>query len=148
MAINVLIDTNVLVYAHDRSEPIKQAHALTVLDRPQATGIGALSAQTLSEFFNATTRRIKSPLSLDDAARQIERLIRSWMVFDLTPMAVLEATRGVRTHKFSYWDAQIWAVARLNQIPIVFTEDIPSAPSIDGVRFINPFASDFDLDQW
>lgn len=148
MAINVLIDTNVLVYAHDRSEPSKQFHALMVLDRLQATGIGALSVQTLSEFFNATTRRIKSPLSLDDAARQIERLIRSWMVFDLTPMAVLEATRGVRTHQFSYWDAQIWAVARLNQIPIVFTEDIPSAPSIDGVRFINPFASNFDLDQW
>jgi predicted nucleic acid-binding protein len=148
MAINVLIDTNVLVYAHDRSEPIKQAHALRVLDRLQATGIGALSVQTLSEFFNATTRRIKSPLSLEDAARQIERLIRSWIVFDLTPMAVLEATRGVRTHQFSYWDAQIWAVARLNQISIVFTEDIPSAPSIDGVRFINPFASDFDLDQW
>jgi predicted nucleic acid-binding protein len=148
MAINVLIDTNVLVYAHDRSEPIKQAHALAVLDRLQATGIGALSVQTLSEFFNATTRRIKSPLSLEDAARQIERLIRSWMVFDLTPMAVLEATRGTCTHQFSYWDAQIWAVARLNQIPIVFTEDIPSAPSIDGVRFINPFASDFDPDQW
>lgn len=148
MAINVLIDTNVLVYAHDRSEPIKQAHALTVLDRLQTAGISALSVQTLSEFFNATTRRIKSPLSLDAAARQVERFVRAWTVFDLTPMIVLEATRGVREYKFSYWDAQIWAAARLNQVPVVFTEDIPSAHAIEGVRFVNPFAPDFNLSQW
>lgn len=148
MAIGVLIDTNVLVYAHDRAEPIKQAQALLVLDRLQTNGSGAFSVQSLSEFFNAATKRIKSPLSLKDAARQIDRLIHAWTIFDLTPMAVLEATRGVRVHQLSYWDAQIWAVARLNQIPVVFTEDFPSARAIEGVRFINPFALDFDLDQW
>ena len=148
MPINVLIDTNVLVYAHDRSEPLKQVQALQVLDRLQVTESGAFSVQSLSEFFIAVTRRVKPPISPDDAARQVERLIRSWAILDLTPMTVLEATRGVRAHQLSYWDAQIWAVARLNQIPVVFTEDFPSARAIEGVRFTNPFASDFDLARW
>jgi len=148
MAINALIDTNVLVYAHDRSEPAKQIQALAVLDKLRAAESGALSVQSLSEFLNAVTRHIKMPLSSDAAAQQVERLIRSWPVFDLTPMIVLEATRGVRDHQLAYWDTQIWATARLNQVPVVITEDIPSARVIEGVRFANPFASDFDLSQW
>jgi len=87
-------------------------------------------------------------MKLDDAARQVERFVRAWTVFNLTPMIVLEATRGVREYKFSYWDAQIWAAARLNQVTAVFTEDMPSAHVIEGVRFVNPFAPDFNLSQW
>jgi predicted nucleic acid-binding protein len=60
---------------------------------------------------------------------------------------VLEAARGVREHSFNYYDAQIWAVARMNQIPVVFSEDFN--PSwIEGVQFVNPFASEFSLAEW
>lgn len=34
-------------------------------------------------------------------------------------MIVLESARGVRDHRFSFWNAQIWATARLNQISVV-----------------------------
>lgn len=33
-------------------------------------------------------------------------------VFDLTLLIILEAGRGVRDHQLSYYDAQIWAIAR------------------------------------
>ena len=69
-------------------------------------------------------------------------------VFDLTPMIVLEALRGVRDHGLSYYDAQIWAAARLNQVPVVFSEDFNTDSVLDGVRFVNPFATDFDLAAW
>lgn len=36
---------------------------------------------------------------------------------------MLEAVRGVRDHQFEFWDAEIWAVARLNQIAIVLSAD-------------------------
>lgn len=60
-------------------------------------------------------------------------------------MIVYEAVRGVKEHKFSYWDAQIWASARLNQISLVFSEDFAHGSLIDGVRFINPLLPGFDL---
>lgn len=50
----ILIDTNVLVYAHDRANPIKQERAIRVLEHLYFTGNGRLSAQCLAEFFRAT----------------------------------------------------------------------------------------------
>jgi predicted nucleic acid-binding protein len=66
---------------------------------------------------------------------------------DVTPQIVLEAVRGVRDHWFSFWDAQIWAAARLNQVPVVSSEDFTGAV-VEGVRFVDPFAEDFQIAEW
>jgi predicted nucleic acid-binding protein len=63
-------------------------------------------------------------------------------------MIVLEAARGVRDHQLSYYDAQIWASARLNQIPVIFSEDFSNGSVIEGVQFMNPLADDFQLELW
>ncbi len=144
----ILIDTNVLVYAHDRGEYQKQNLAIETLAALQATGAGRLSVQCLAEFFSATTRGQQPKLSAELAFDQIEKFSQAFHVYDLTPMIVLEATRGVRAHSLSYFDAQIWATARLNQVPIVFSEDFASNALVDGVRFVNPFAPDFSLESW
>ncbi len=60
----------------------------------------------------------------------------------------LEAARGVRDHRFSFWDAQIWTTARLNQLPLVFSEDFNPGQVTEGVRFVDPFAADFQLEEW
>lgn len=145
---HVLIDTNVLVYAHDRGEHAKQKQSILVLEHLHATGAGRLSAQTLAEFFRATTRGAKPILTFEQAGDQAANLAHSWPVFDVTPHVVLEAARGVRDHRFAYWDSQIWATARLNQIPIVFSEDFTPGQVIEGVRFVNPFAADFVVEDW
>jgi predicted nucleic acid-binding protein len=146
--IATLVDTNVLVYAHDRVEFEKQGQAIETLYRLQVTGSGRLSTQCLAEFFSVVTSGSAPKLTIDEAAQQVEQLVRAWPVFDVTPQIVLEAVRGVRDHQFSFWDAQIWAVARLNQAEVVFSEDFNPGAVIEGVRFVNPFAEDFELDMW
>ncbi len=148
MIARILVDTSVLVYAYDRSEPEKQARALQVLDRLAVSGAGALSTQVLSEFFVAVTRKLPAPLILDDAYERVVGHLQSWTILDLTAMVVLEAVRGVRDYQFSFWDAQIWASARLNQVEIVFSEDFSPGAVVEGVRFVNPFAPDFRLEEW
>ncbi len=74
----------------------------------------------------------------------MDLLPQSFQTLDITPMIMLEAARGVQEHKFSYWDSQIWAAARLNQIPVILTEDFQPGSSFEGVRFGNPFASDYE----
>ena len=144
----ILIDTNVLVYAHDRSEPIKQKLAIETLKSLQIAGSGYLSAQCLSVFFSAVTRGRVPRLTVSEATRQIDRLARIWTVLDITSQIVLEAARGVSEHQLSFWDAQIWAAARLNQIPVVFSEDFATGAVAEGVRFVNPFSDDFDPPMW
>lgn len=143
----VLVDTNVLVYAYDRSEPEKQARALMVLDQLARSGSGVLSAQVLAEFFVAVTRKLAAPLPSVQALESLENYLASWPILDITSMVVLEAARGVRDHQFGYFDAQIWAVARLNQVQVVFSEDFyPS--QIEGIQFVNPFSPEFRLEDW
>src|SRR5438045_9000801 len=136
----ILVDTNVLVYAHDRGEHEKQARAIEVLDHLQVTNSGWLSIQCLSEFFNIATHGRRPILTGGEAERQVELMSQTWRILNLTSTVVLEAIRGVRVHQLAYWDAQIWALARLNQIPVIFTEDFNVGATLEGVRFINPFA--------
>ena len=144
----ILLDTNVLVYTCDPGEPVKRDRAGQVLRFLEQSGSGRLSVQGLSEFVAATTRRLRPPLTTSEAKQQVERLMASFPIFDLTPMVVLEALRGVHHHQLSYYDAQVWATARLNQVPVIFSEDFSSNATLEGVRFVNPFASDFVLENW
>jgi predicted nucleic acid-binding protein len=148
MSDRIFVDTNVLVCAYDRSESQKQRQALRVLDCLAITGAGVISTQVLSEFFVAVTRKIAAPLSVDEAYERVKNYLQSWTILDLTGMVVLEAIRGVRDHQFNFWDAQIWAVARLNQIVVVFSEDFNVGSVIEGIRFENPFAEDFQIEEW
>ncbi len=118
-----LVDTNVLVYAYDRSEPEKQKKALRLLDELVLAGRGVLSVQVLGEFLVTAVRKLAKPLSAQQAYDRVVNYIESWPVLEITPQIVLEAARGVRAHKLSYWDAQVWATARLNQIANVLSED-------------------------
>ena len=147
MSGKILLDSNILVYAYDRSESEKQAKAIQLLDQLFAAGAGVLSTQVLGEFFVAVTRMISAPLRVDQALDSLENLAAAWNVLELNSLIVLEAARGVREHQFHYYDAQIWAVARLNQVPYVFSEDF-NPSRIEGVEFVNPFAPDFNLEDW
>lgn len=137
-----LIDTNVLVYAHDPSDAAKADRALELLDHLQSTGEGGLSAQILAEFYVVAVRGSDPLLTQRDACQQVALFSRSFVVHSLTPMIVLEACRGVADHSLSYWDSQVWAAAKLNQVPVIFSEDFQHNAVLEGVRFINPFAVD------
>ena len=143
-----LIDTNLLVYLYDQNQPRKQAQSHRVLEQLELTHTGRLSVQALAEFFSVATRKLSPSLTPAEALQQINLFIRLWPVFDLTPMIVMEAGRGVCDHKLSYYDAQVWAIARLNQVPVVFSEDRRDGSILEGVRFANPFSPEFLLEKW
>jgi predicted nucleic acid-binding protein len=142
----ILMDTNILVYMFDPRDMERQEKAISLLLALEGSGAGCLSVQCLSEFVNVVIA--KGRLSIDQAIVQVEKWSNSFPVFGLTPQIVLEAARGVRDHGLAYYDAQIWAAARLNQIPVVFSEDFQDGQILEGVRFANPFAGRFDVEAW
>ncbi|NPV69173.1 MAG: PIN domain-containing protein [Firmicutes bacterium] len=134
-----LIDSNILVYAYDRSEMERSLVASDVINNLARTGLLILSSQVLAEFFVAATRRIRHPLTASEATRSVLRYAADFPVVAITGPIVREALRGVASYGLSYWDAQVWATARLNQIETIVTEDVPSQDEIEGVRYENPF---------
>lgn len=148
MSDKIFVDTNILVYSYDRSEPEKQRQAVRLLEQLVASGQGVISVQVLAEFWVAVTRKIAAPLSIPEAYERLKNHLQIWTVLDVTGMVVLEAARGVQTYRFNYWDAQIWATARLNQIPVILSEDFNPDSVIEGVHFVNPFSPSFHLETW
>lgn len=142
----VLIDTNVFVYSCDRRNFEKLEQAIRVMASLQELACGCIGVQTLAEFFSATTRGQSPMLSVANACERQAELARMWRVFDLTPAIALEAAAGVREHRLNYWDAQLWATARLNQVPLVLSEDFQDGQWLKGVRFVNPFSAKFDIE--
>jgi predicted nucleic acid-binding protein len=145
MTARYLVDTNVLVYALDRREPAKRERAREVLRRVGGAGGAALPAQVLSEFANACLRKLEPRPDPETVRREVERLLLAFPVLPLTGPVVLEALRGVREHLLSYYDAQIWAVARLGQVGMVLSEDFNPGAVLDGVAFVNPLDPAFEL---
>jgi len=140
-----LIDSNILVYTFDPASRDKQARAARLLDALEPIGRGMLSTQVLGEFFRVATEKLANPLTPAEARLELERLVATWPVLPITAPIVLEAARGARDHRLPYWDAQLWATARLNQVEIVLSEDFQDGRVLDGIRFMNPFAPSFDL---
>lgn len=130
------VDTNILVYAVDRSEPRKSTIAAALLEERAAELV--LSAQVLSEFYAVSTRRLPIPLSEEAAAALVEELARlPTVAVDLN--LVRDGIRWSREAQLSYWDGLILAAARRGGCHTLLTEDLSHGATIAGVRIENPF---------
>jgi predicted nucleic acid-binding protein len=137
-----LIDTNILIHTIDARDPTKQQRAIAVLSILETRGNAALPAQVLAEYANVSLK--KFGMSANQVYQHVQGYEASFTVFALSPAVVLEAVRGVRDYQLSYFDAQIWAVAKLNQVAIILSEDFNSGGTLEGIHFLNPFEASFD----
>lgn len=133
-----LLDTNILVHAHTSLSSQKSERARDLLARLGRGGQSAVSVQSLSEF-SRIMMKLGAPLA--DIRLYKSRIERAFSALLVTEFVVDEALRGVEKYKLPFYDAHIWAVARMNQIPRLLTEDFAIGTVLDGVEFINPLAS-------
>ena len=99
------------------------------------------NTQVLGELFWTITRSIPDPLSPADAVTEVERHARTWQVVSVSRETALHAVRAAAEHQIPYWDALIWAAAKLAGIRVVLSEDFQDGREIEGVTFQNPFPS-------
>jgi predicted nucleic acid-binding protein len=142
----VLVDTNVFVYRVDPGDPRKQGVAVDVLSRLRAAGYGAISGQTLSEFASVLLGRRAHEFRAGMVDAAVARMAREWPVALVGPVTVEVALAAHERFGFAFFDAQIWAAAKLAGATVVLSEDFSDGMLAGGVRFADPFAEGFDLD--
>lgn len=145
MSPRYLVDSNVLIYTLDARDPEKRERAKEIVRGVAVSGTAALPVQSLSELSNVCLRKLEPALDPREVRREIEKLYTAFKVIPLTAPVVMEALRGVGEHRLSYYDAQIWATARLTQIPVVLSEDFNPDATLEGVSFLDPLDPAFDL---
>jgi predicted nucleic acid-binding protein len=134
------LDTNVLVYAYDRRDPAKRDAAVALVRALAHTRDVAVTTQVLSELFWTISRNIPDRLTAAEAARSVRRQAATWLVLGVSAETVAQALHGVERYGLPYWDALIWAAAKLAAIPVVLTEDFQDGREVEGVTFQNPFS--------
>jgi predicted nucleic acid-binding protein len=131
----VFVDANVLLYAYDPRDPVKQARAREWIDRLWDTGLGRVSTQVLSEFYaNAK----KFGVSREKAWETVATLLE-W-----NPRAIdaelLSVARDVeKRHRLSWWESMIVAAAQLEKCRLLLTEDLQDGAAIGPVIVRSPF---------
>jgi len=138
MIATVFVDTNVLLYSIDEDPAAlpKRERARQLL----LTENWGWSVQVAAEFFvNATSPKRPFKLADDDAIDLLETWF-AYPILELTPDLVRAGVDLHRRHQLSYWDAAILAAAKPMGCAIVYSEDLNSGQSYDGVTVVNPFA--------
>ena len=138
MAERTFVDTNVLIYAHDRSDERKQGIAADILARLWGDRSGTLSTQVLQEFYAVTTRRWEPKLPRP-IARQLVAAYGQWHLVQVDAPLILAATDLEERHTLSFWDSLILEAARRAGASLLLSEDFQHGRTIGGVRIENPF---------
>jgi len=138
MNVKTFVDTNIVVYAHDRSAGRKHKISKEILRELWQKRIGILSTQVLQEFFYITTKKISDPISLSKARESIKHLLAWKLVVNDGP-DILQAIDLYKEYKYSFWDSLIIQAAISGKAEILLSEDLQSGQVIDSLKIINPF---------
>lgn len=139
------VDTNILLYAHDRSAGEKQIKAGKLLAQLWENQNGVASPQVLQEFLVNAVRKLQSPLSLAQT-RDIVRTYGLWVTRDTKVEDILRATEIMELTAFSFWDSLIIASAEACGCAVLYSEDMQHGQQVAGLTICNPFTAD-DLQQ-
>ena len=132
------LDTNILVYAYDRSAGQKQRLAAQWMKECWQNENGCLSLQVLQEFFVTVTRKIAAPLD-HRAARHIVADLAHWRTHAPQTSDLLQAIDLQQSYQLAFWDAMIVQSAASLGCQRLLSEDLNHGQIYGAVQVINPF---------
>ena len=134
----VFFDTNILIYFVDERDPRKQIIAKDLIASAVQNQNGMLSTQSLQEFYNVITSKLKCP---KDKAKELVRMFSElFPVQKITVPLLLNAFDISIKTDFSFWDSLILSAANDTGCIIVYSEDMNDGQIVEGTKILNPFA--------
>ena len=134
------VDTNILVYAFDSTDPARHRSAAQLLSRLMDEDRLRLSTQVLQEFYVTMTRKARPPWSPDRTLAKLDDFA-AWPVITTDLPLVREAVLLSRDAVLSFWDALVVVAAARSGADTLFTEDLNNGQVLLGVRVVNPFSA-------
>ena len=129
----ISLDTNILIYSHDKSDLRKQDIARTLLNL-----YPVISTQTISEYINVLKRKITIP-----KYELIDLCMANLDDCNIHPVRI--STLKIAKHIIQRYDLQIFdsiiiASAVETNCEILYSEDMHHGLEIDGkLKILNPF---------
>jgi predicted nucleic acid-binding protein len=137
MSVSEFLDTNVLVYAYDVSDPVKHSTAQGLVRRAVAGEIVS-STQVLAEFATTLLQKLSPPARPEDVITILDTLEPIRLVAVDGGM-VRRAVEARVTYGLHFWDGMIVAAAERAGCERLWSEDLNAGQSYFGVTVANPF---------
>ena len=133
MPVKPFFDTNVLIYAFSAADP-RRPIALDLL-----LAGGTVGVQTLNEFVNVATRKLKTPWP--EAMLWLETVEK--LCPPAIPMTLSVHRRGLRIaedYGYHLYDSLMLAAALEASCTIFYSEDMHDGQAVESLTIRNPFS--------
>ena len=140
MSDKYFVDTNILVYAHDKAAGVKHERAKSLVEQLWRARSGVISTQVLQELCVNLRKKAGRPADVK-TARAILADYLAWEVVTNVGESILEALELEDRYQISFWDALIVQAAETSGASVLYSEDLSAGQDYRGVRVVNPLVS-------
>ena len=131
------LDTNILIYACDLSDPRRKKIALDLI---RSTHDGVIAWQVACEFIAASRKLAEQGFTRNDAWARLGEMVRVMPLFLPNPKVLERAQILHAEQQWSFWDAMIVGACLEAGVKRLYSEDLPGSRPPEGIEIINPFA--------
>ena len=129
----IALDTNILIYSHDKSDICKRNIARTLLDLSPV-----ISTQTVSEYINVLKRKIAIPK--DELIDLCMRNLEDCIIHHINISTLKIAKHIIQSYDLQIFDSIIAASAVEANCEILYSEDMHHGLVIDErLKILNPY---------
>ena len=130
---NYFLDSNICVYAFDKSDEHKQQTSFKLLDQKPF-----VSSQVIIETFNACYKKLK--IELEACESIVLHLCNITNIFEINDDTIRRSIFFRRKYQFSFLDAMIVSSAYFTGSSTLYSEDMQHGLVIEKqLTIINPF---------
>ncbi len=133
------IDTNIIVYAFDESEPRKSLIARKLIFNSIDSKEGCISTQVIQEFCNVALNKSASPLNKVQLKRVLSAVLVPLLSHKPDEKFYLRALDIYDRFSLSFYDSLIIQAATDINCSIVYSEDMQHGMTYGKTKVINPF---------
>ncbi len=134
----VFVDTNVLLYAQDESEPAKRPRAREWLEYLWRERRGRMSMQVLSEYYVNLKRMAGSRLTTQEAWESASNYF-AWKPLQADEALLRRAREIEQRYLINWWDCMVVGAAQAQDCDLLLTEDLQDGAIFGSVTVRSPF---------
>lgn len=133
------IDTNILIYSFDKSDPRKQSIAKQIIRNALTNYTGCISYQVIQEFLNVATQKFETPLPKNDCCKYMTNVLEPLCEVFSSMELYKDALEIKEGWQYSFYDSLILSAALQVNCNMLYTEDLQHEQRIRNLLIINPF---------
>ncbi|MCO5065125.1 MAG: PIN domain-containing protein [Rhizobiaceae bacterium] len=134
----VFIDTNILLYSHDRRSPEKTVRARDWVRELAGAQLAVSNLQVLNEMTNVLLAK-----KWLDTREQVFEAVARFSFLGSAPVTIWEMEEARTIHlryRYSWWDCLLLASATNLGCTHFLSEDLQDGQAIEGLTIVSPFA--------